>query len=217
MPERTASRTAAFVAGLRGSCPYLPLSSQLVRDDFAFKLVPNTSWQRLLEFSPRTGRWLLRHGSYAHKAVMVLQLRTRGFDDAVSKEIRAGVSQVVILGAGYDARALRLQPSFPDTKFVEIDMPSSQKAKREALAVREYSNGCVSGHFFSLSLLPSSLVPPPPPPPGRWWFLARSLVSRDSLPTSAPLFSNPPGTGSCNRARAVHPMGLHLVSNERVS
>lgn len=183
MPERNASRTAAFVAGLRGSCPWLPLPCQLVHDDYAFKLVPGTYWERLITVCPPLGRFLIRPGTAAHKAVMVLsrahdndtggtqrsaqlslptrrppsagpsvsdpscanrhpagvqvlQVRTRGFDDAVRAELKKGVAQVLILGAGYDARALRLAPSEKEAKWVEIDMPASQKAKRESLAVR---------------------------------------------------------------------------------
>lgn len=40
-------------------------------DPYAFKLVPGTTWERLLHSLPSFCRWLLRHGSAAHKAVMV--------------------------------------------------------------------------------------------------------------------------------------------------
>lgn len=68
--------------------------------------------------------------------LQVLQLRTKGFDDAVRAEMKKGLAQVLILGAGYDCRALRLAPAAPkQTNFIEIDMPPSQTAKRESLAV----------------------------------------------------------------------------------
>lgn len=66
----------------------------------------------------------------------VLQLRTKGFDDAVRAELKKGLAQVLVLGAGYDARALRLAPEQKQAKWVEIDMPASQIAKRESLAAR---------------------------------------------------------------------------------
>ena len=63
------SGTAIFVAQLRGSCLWLPKPCQLVEDPFAFGLVPGTLWERMLKLAPALGRWLLRPGSVAHKAV----------------------------------------------------------------------------------------------------------------------------------------------------
>ena len=58
---------------------------------------------------------------------MVLQARTRGIDDAVREEARKGVKQAVILGAGFDARALRLHAELPGLSFIEVDREASQK------------------------------------------------------------------------------------------
>jgi methyltransferase (TIGR00027 family) len=59
-----------------------------------------------------------------------LEARTRFFDDQVLAAISAGVSQVVILGAGYDDRALRF--SSQGVRYFELDHPATQgdKAKR---------------------------------------------------------------------------------------
>jgi len=62
--------------------------------------------------------------------------RTRFFDDEVLGALDAGVAQVVIVGAGYDGRALRFRS--PGVAFFELDHPATQRDKRrrvEALGV----------------------------------------------------------------------------------
>jgi methyltransferase (TIGR00027 family) len=61
-----------------------------------------------------------------------LTARTHFFDNAVLDAIADGVQQIVILGAGYDARALRFRT--PGVRFFEVDHPATQRAKRELLA-----------------------------------------------------------------------------------
>ena len=61
-------------------------------------------------------------------------------EDQVRAGIRNGVSQVLVLGAGYDTLGWRLAPEFPAVNFFEIDHPAtaSLKAKGiEALGQRE--------------------------------------------------------------------------------
>jgi methyltransferase (TIGR00027 family) len=57
--------------------------------------------------------------------------RTTFFDDAVLRAIDAGCRQVVILGAGYDARACRFRT--PGVRFFEVDHPATQADKRRRL------------------------------------------------------------------------------------
>jgi methyltransferase (TIGR00027 family) len=56
--------------------------------------------------------------------------RTRFFDGHVVAAISAGIRQVVVVGAGYDDRALRFRA--PGVRFFEIDHPATQadKARR---------------------------------------------------------------------------------------
>ena len=54
--------------------------------------------------------------------------RTTFFDDAVLRAIAASRRQVVILGAGYDARACRFRT--PGVRFFEVDHPATQGDKR---------------------------------------------------------------------------------------
>ncbi|HEY7953980.1 MAG TPA: SAM-dependent methyltransferase [Polyangia bacterium] len=62
----------------------------------------------------------------------LLELRTRFFDAVVTEALASGIAQVVILGAGYDGRALRFRT--PGVRFFEVDHPNTQRDKRERLA-----------------------------------------------------------------------------------
>jgi methyltransferase (TIGR00027 family) len=57
--------------------------------------------------------------------------RTRFFDERVLAAISAGTSQVVIVGAGYDDRALRFRS--PGVRFFELDHPATQADKARRL------------------------------------------------------------------------------------
>jgi methyltransferase (TIGR00027 family) len=59
-----------------------------------------------------------------------IQARTRVVDDQVLAAISAGISQIVVCGAGYDDRALRFRTS--GVRFFELDRAATQadKAKR---------------------------------------------------------------------------------------
>jgi methyltransferase (TIGR00027 family) len=67
-----------------------------------------------------------------HARVPSLRARTRFFDEEVLRAIAAGVTQVVILGAGYDDRALRFRSA--GVRFIEIDHPATQDDKARRLA-----------------------------------------------------------------------------------
>jgi methyltransferase (TIGR00027 family) len=71
-----------------------------------------------------------------------IAVRTRFFDDAVLRAIADDVRQIVVLGAGYDGRALRFHA--PGVTFFEVDHPATQADKRERLvAVGAATEGIV--------------------------------------------------------------------------
>lgn len=59
-------------------------------------------------------------------------VRTRMIDDLVREAIRAGAKQLVLLGAGFDSRAYRLDEA-RGIRIFEVDHPATQRAKRERL------------------------------------------------------------------------------------
>jgi methyltransferase (TIGR00027 family) len=58
--------------------------------------------------------------------------RTRFVDSEVARAIGRGVAQIVILGAGYDGRALRFAGGGP--RWFEVDRPETQVDKRRRLS-----------------------------------------------------------------------------------
>jgi len=57
--------------------------------------------------------------------------RTRFIDTELLSALDAGITQVVLVGAGYDGRALRFRA--PGVRFFEIDHPATQTDKRERM------------------------------------------------------------------------------------
>ncbi|MDT5221254.1 MAG: hypothetical protein QOF15_3359 [Mycobacterium sp.] len=109
----------------------------LISDEFAAVLVSSAgpAWARLADASIA---WLDgdRHGQRLHRIGCDYQaVRTHYFDEYFGAAAEAGIRQVVILAAGLDSRAYRLQ--WPTgTEVYEIDQPK----------VLEYKAGILSSH-----------------------------------------------------------------------
>jgi methyltransferase (TIGR00027 family) len=75
----------------------------------------------------------LRHRMFAgwgrNSAFTYVAARTRFYDDAVTRAIDDGITQVVVIAAGYDSRAWRL--ARPGVTFFEVDHPATQTDKRD--------------------------------------------------------------------------------------
>jgi methyltransferase (TIGR00027 family) len=61
-----------------------------------------------------------------------LEARTMFFDGQVTAAVAAGVTQIVVLGAGYDDRSLRFRTE--GVTFFEVDHPATQADKRARLS-----------------------------------------------------------------------------------
>jgi len=86
--------------------------------------------------------------------------RTRLIDDLLAEALAGGIDQVVILGAGYDARAYRL-PRLSQTSVFEVDHPATQATKKAG--VRRMlgalpSNVTFVGLDFNQHSLPAALA-----------------------------------------------------------
>jgi methyltransferase (TIGR00027 family) len=96
----------------------------LIRDDFARVLVSSAgpAWAQLADAELA---WLDSdpHGQRVHRLGIDYQaVRTHFFDEYFADAVSAGIRQVVILAAGLDSRAYRL--NWPaDTAVYEIDQP----------------------------------------------------------------------------------------------
>lgn len=109
----------------------------LIRDDFAVKLVSaaGAAWARLAD--PDLN-WLDgdEQGQRAHRLGIDYQaVRTHFFDGYFGEAVGAGLRQVVILAAGLDSRAYRLDWPAGTTVY-EVDQPK----------VLEYKTGILESH-----------------------------------------------------------------------
>jgi methyltransferase (TIGR00027 family) len=75
--------------------------------------------------------------------------RTRWFDDATVDALDRDVKQVVIVGAGYDGRALRFGGG--DVRWIEVDHPATQADKRRRVAALGLSREPVT--FVAMDLI----------------------------------------------------------------
>ena len=137
MRKGKASSSAALVAALRGFGKYLPSPLREAAPDvygLRWAGAPYSTADALLARFPALAGALFRRGPVCHVTAAHV-LRTRAIDDAVRSVAASGGRQVLILGAGLDARALRLHASLPTgIAWFEVDVPASQAAKRAALA-----------------------------------------------------------------------------------
>jgi methyltransferase (TIGR00027 family) len=130
MREHTPSRTAAWVAGARGLGRHLPDQVRLVDDPYGFAFSDDLPSMKLVTALDRA-RVPLLHLPLVLPWVLYMQVRTRVIDDAVAEFVHRGGRQLVILGAGYDCRALRL--TLAGGNVFEIDHPATQGHKRATL------------------------------------------------------------------------------------
>lgn len=59
--------------------------------------------------------------------------RTKHFDNILLQQVKAGVRQVVLLGAGYDTRAFRFAGELQNCSVFEVDFPGTQQYKKKRL------------------------------------------------------------------------------------
>lgn len=119
-PNNTAVRTALW----RAMHVQIDAQPHVLDDETGFKLVaPPKGWQQRPDMNPEFSRRV--------RASMVA--RARFIEDLVAEQLKMGVTQYVILGAGLDSFAQR-QPEIA-SKFTvfEIDQPGTQTWKKQRL------------------------------------------------------------------------------------
>lgn len=128
MRDDTPSRTAQWVAACRGLGMLLPDDVRLADDPYGVAFA-SPRVQRLIEERRPTA---LAHVPGFKTWIAYMQVRTKLLDDAVRNFVDAGGRQLVLLGAGYDCRALRM-PELADSEVFEVDHPATQTHKRATL------------------------------------------------------------------------------------
>ncbi|XXY52156.1 SAM-dependent methyltransferase [Sorangium sp. So ce269] len=147
------SLTASIVAALRALYTEMPEPYRLAPDPLAARLVP---WPlalpaRALALSAGS-RAANASARAVHRALGLallgvsyhVALRTRAIDDALREAVARGASQLVVLGAGLDSRAMRL-PELAGVQVFEVDRPSTLRYKADRLASLDRAGGGANG------------------------------------------------------------------------
>jgi methyltransferase (TIGR00027 family) len=133
MREGRPSQTASMVAMFRALADRGLTTAQGFSDPVARELL-SPGWSRLLR---RFERWMERLPA-DRRAQVALQLdmiplRVLAIDAELRQAVAGGCGQVVILGAGLDSRAWRME-ELEGVHLFEVDHPATQGFKRERVA-----------------------------------------------------------------------------------
>jgi methyltransferase (TIGR00027 family) len=127
------SRTSDWVASLRALYSEAPPELAIFDDAVAQSLLP-PGLARLVRAAasvPMGVRVAHRRIGAATRGLSYgVPLRTAAIDDAVRASVADGVRQLVLLGAGLDARAFRM-PCLAEVTVFELDHPDTQAFKRD--------------------------------------------------------------------------------------
>jgi methyltransferase (TIGR00027 family) len=128
---RRHSDTAEANATMRAAESLLSVQRRLLLDPFARDLVRRPAYRLLSRW-----RWLAQPalrtfdrrypGLHGH-----IVLRARYADDMIARSASAGITQLVILGAGFDTTAYRHHA--PRLTVFEVDAPATQQVKRQRI------------------------------------------------------------------------------------
>ena len=131
--QEAVSRTATVVTLWRATESVRAATTRLFEDPFAAAFLGwRFRWALYLSRLPVIGAgvpWSLIDGHWSGARGTVV-VRTRYIDDLLGAALRRGVDQVVILGAGFDCRAYRIQ-GIERSRVFEVDHPMTQAKKKD--------------------------------------------------------------------------------------
>lgn len=130
MREDFPSVTAMFVAYARAVGSNEPELSRACQDPIAERIVPKP-WNNILRAAHKAPWSAARFRDLRRVTLGMidhLALRTAVIDRALKEALAKGTKQVVLLGAGLDARAHRIR-ELRDATVFEVDHPSTQSLK----------------------------------------------------------------------------------------
>lgn len=134
MMNGRSSRTAEYMAFFRALESITPSDKRLFEDPFAVNFLrPGLRKAVYCSKSPALRaaiNWYVDKRMPGARTSAIA--RTRLIDDRLRAALGAGIKQVVILGAGFDCRSIRL-PELSETSVFEVDHRDTLRAKRACL------------------------------------------------------------------------------------
>lgn len=132
MQKGPGSNTAEGVALHRLRESVRPESERICYDPYAVYFI-NPSILEFIRNNPDKARAETeRYDRFLPGAANSVAARVRYFDDFLKKSIDEGLEQLVIMGAGYDTRAYRIE-GLKKIKVFEVDHPDTQSVKTEKI------------------------------------------------------------------------------------
>lgn len=132
MRPNQSSITAEHNAVLRTHEFMRPESARICSDPYAACFVPDRFLPAADHIDP-IGKAISNWETHYPGVCNAILARTRFIDDCLEAAIRAGIRQLVILGAGYDTRALRFEALKEGVAVFELDHPTTQRTKIERI------------------------------------------------------------------------------------
>ncbi|MGA2319062.1 MAG: SAM-dependent methyltransferase [Thermodesulfobacteriota bacterium] len=134
MKANAASRTAQYMALFRAIETARPPRKRLFYDPFATSFLDEgLKLATKISSLPLIGRLVPKIIHFKSPGALSSGIaRTKYIDDLLQRTIKDGVKQVIILGAGFDTRALRLH-FLKDISVIEIDHPDTSQFKLDKL------------------------------------------------------------------------------------
>jgi methyltransferase (TIGR00027 family) len=127
-----ASLTAEITCAQRAVEHLMPADERLIDDPFATCFVQRRTYRARFA-TPAIARLTRRIFDRRYPGFMaIVLLRNRFYEDALADALRDGIDQVVLLGAGYDTSAFRLE--LGAATLFEVDAPMTQAHKQLAAA-----------------------------------------------------------------------------------
>lgn len=125
-------KMALQIAGLRANETHLPENERVFQDPYAERFFPTEARQILLD--PALVKAEL--GKYEQMMPGVngaIVARIKFIDTLLADCIADGIAQLVIIGAGYDTRAYRIEGVREHLQVFEVDHPTTQAVKTETI------------------------------------------------------------------------------------
>jgi methyltransferase (TIGR00027 family) len=129
-PDQKASRTAGYTCFSR-ACANKEMDAHLRGPDYLAEIfLPMAA--RCVQGFPLL-RWLFMKKMAPPGIYEYVLARTKLFDEIFTQALDSGFSQIVLLGAGFDTRALRFAARNRSARIFELDAPATQQPKIDIL------------------------------------------------------------------------------------
>ena len=123
----------AFITALYRAVAYREFQNQVWGSDFLAELFLPFHIKFLIQYEKVRAKGRAKEKRQTPGVYEYVLARTKFFDDVFIRSLSESIPQIVMLGAGYDTRALRFKAFNNNTRIIEFDMAATQNRKRHCL------------------------------------------------------------------------------------